>query len=112
MLMIRLQRIGRRNDPSFRVVVNEKTAGPKTGKFIESLGHYDPRVEKGKDLQVNADRVKYWLSVGAQPSGTINNLLVREKIISGKRIDVRPAKVVKKPETIPLKEEKLAEPAP
>src|SRR3989344_2823368 len=99
MLMIRLQRIGRRNDPSYRVVVNEKAAGPKTGKFIEELGHYDPRREKGKDLQVKTDRVKYWLSVGAQPSGTLHNLLLREGILSGKKKDVRPFKGIKKAET-------------
>jgi small subunit ribosomal protein S16 len=98
MLMIRLQRIGRRNDPSFRVVVNEKAAGPKTGKFVESLGHYDPRLGKGKDLVIEADRVKYWLSVGAQCSGTIHNRLVREGIITGKARDVRPFKVIKKKE--------------
>lgn len=101
--MIRLQRIGRRNDPSFRVVVNEKAAGPKTGRYIEELGHYDPRLEKGKDLQMKTDRVKYWLSVGAQPSGTFHNLLIREGILSGKKRDVRPFKVIKKvqPEAVP-----------
>src|SRR3989338_7025311 len=99
MLMIRLQRIGRRNDPSYRIIVNEKSSSPKTGKFIENLGHYDPRLEKGKDLLIKADRVKYWLSVGAQTSGTLHNLLVREGIVAGKKRDVRPAKIVKKPET-------------
>jgi len=99
MLMIRLQRVGRRHDPSYRIVVTEKESGPKAGKNVEEVGHYDARLEKGKDLQVNAERVKYWLSVGAQASGTLHNLLVREGIVAGKKRDVRPAKIVKKPET-------------
>ncbi|OHA72629.1 MAG: 30S ribosomal protein S16 [Candidatus Wildermuthbacteria bacterium RIFCSPLOWO2_01_FULL_47_18] len=94
--MIRLQRIGRRNDPSYRIIVNEKSSSPKTGKFIENLGHYDPRLEKGKDLLIKADRVKYWLSVGAQTSGTLHNLLVRERVVTGKKRDVRPFKVITK----------------
>lgn len=93
--MIRLQRIGRRHDPSYRVVVTEKASGPRAGKCVEELGHYDARLDKGKDAQLNADRVKYWLSVGAQPSGTVHNMFVRMGIISGKKMDVRPAKVVK-----------------
>ncbi len=101
MLMIRLQRIGRRNDPSFRVVVTEKESGPKAGKYVESLGHYDARLEKGKDLVIKADRVKYWLSVGAQCSGTIHNRLVREGLITAKKRDVRPFKVIKKAEEAP-----------
>ena len=98
MLMIRLQRIGRKHDPSYRVVVTDKVSGPKAGRFVEDLGHYDARREKsaGKDLTINAERVKYWLSVGAQASGTLHNLLVREGIVKGKKRDVRPAKVVKK----------------
>ena len=111
MLMIRLQRIGRRNDPSYRVVVTDKAAGPRTGKFIENLGHYDARLEKGKDLVIKADRVKYWLSVGAQCSGTIPNRLLREGLITGKKRDVRPFKVIKKVEEAPKVEAKV-EPKP
>ena len=107
MLMIRLQRIGRRNDPSFRVVVTEKASGPKAGRYVESLGHYDARLEKGKDLVIKADRVKYWLSVGAQCSGTIHNRLVREGLITAKKRDVRPFKVIKKAEEAPKAETKV-----
>src|SRR3989344_2245862 len=99
MLMIRLQRVGRRHAPSYRVVVTEKASGPRAGKSVENLGHYDARLEKGKDFIVKTERVKYWLSVGAQPSGTVHNLLVREGIISGKKRDVRPSKTIKKTET-------------
>ena len=95
MLMIRLQRIGRRHDPSYRLVVTDKRAGPRAGKHIEELGHYDARREKGKDLDIKIERVKHWLSVGAQVSGTLHNLFVREGIVSGKKRDVRPGKIVK-----------------
>ena len=98
MLMMRLQRLGRKHDPSYRVVVTEKTSGPKAGKFVEDLGHYDARLGKGlgKDLTINTERAKYWLGVGATASGTLHNLLVREGIVKGKKRDVRPAKVVVK----------------
>jgi len=100
MLMMRLQRLGRKHDPSYRVVVTEKTSGPKAGKFVEDLGHYDARLGKGlgKDLTINTERAKYWLGVGATASGTLHNLLVREGIVKGKKRDVRPAKVVVKPQ--------------
>ncbi len=120
MLMIRLQRLGRAHDPSYRLLVTEKTSGPRAGKYVEELGHYDARLpasptggEKGKDLQVKAERVLYWLSVGAKPSGTVHNLLVREGIIKGKKRDVRPSKTVVKPEVAEVTPEpaKPAEPA-
>lgn len=83
MLMIRLQRVGRKNDPSFRMVVTDSKNGPKAGKFLEIVGAYDAR--KGKP-QINADRVKYWISSGAQVSDTVHNLLVKGKIVEGKTI--------------------------
>ncbi len=113
MLMIRLQRVGRAHDPSYRVVVTEKASGPKAGTNVEELGHYDARGEKamGKDLTINVERTKYWISVGAQPSGAVHNLLVRENVIKGKKMDVRPAKIVIKKEE-PKKEEPKAESKP
>lgn len=88
MLKIRLQRIGRKNDPAFRLVVTELQNGPRSGRFLEILGSYNPR--HGKP-QVKVDRVKYWLSVGAQASDTAHNLLVSEKIVSGPKRDVSPS---------------------
>lgn len=87
MLMIRLQRVGRRNDPSFRIVIVDSRRSTKSGNFIEVVGSYDPR--KGEP-QIKAERVKYWLSVGAKTSGTVNNLLVNAKIISGAKVHVSP----------------------
>jgi len=89
MLKIRLKRVGRKNDPSFRVVVIERTNSPKSGKELEIVGNYDP---KQKRKHFEAERIKYWLSKGAKTSATIHNMLVGEKIIDGKKINVLPRK--------------------
>lgn len=89
MLKIRLQRIGRINDPAFRIVVVEHTESTKSGNFIEKLGTYNP---KTKQHTLNAERVKYWLSVGAKASGTMHNMLVSLGVVSGKKINVLPRK--------------------
>ena len=94
MLKIRLQRIGRINSPSYRIIVTEHTRGPKTGNFVEKLGSYNPRT---KEKTINADRVKYWISVGAQPSDTMHNILVTEGVIAGKKINVLPKKLLEPP---------------
>ena len=91
MLKIRLQRVGRINSPSYRVIVAEHARGPKTGNFVEVVGTYDP---KTKVRSLNTDRIKYWISVGAQPSDTMHNMLISEKIITGKKINVLPTMVV------------------
>ena len=85
MLNIRLQRVGRKNDPSFRVIVTDSKWKPKTGKFLEILGSYDAR--KGNPV-INAERAKHWLSVGAQASGTVHNMLVDLKVAAGKKVNV------------------------
>ncbi|MEK7559884.1 MAG: 30S ribosomal protein S16 [Patescibacteria group bacterium] len=87
MLMIRLQRFGRKNNPMFRVVLTDKRNAPKSGKFLEILGFKNP---KNKDKKLNADRIKYWISKGAQISPTIHNMLISEKIIEGRKINVVP----------------------
>jgi len=113
MLKIRLQRIGRRNDPHFRVLVAEHTEGPKSNKFVEKVGTVNP---KTKDIQLNEERIKYWLSVGAQASGRVHNMLVKAGIIKADTINVLPQKspVVKEEETkdeAPAKEESEGEKA-
>lgn len=90
MLTIRLQRVGRRNDPTFRVVVTDSKNGPKSGKFLEIVGSYDSR--RGEKSNVDVDRVKHWMSKGAKVSGTLHNLLISKKIIDGKKINVLPRK--------------------
>ncbi len=103
MLKIRLQRTGRTNDPSYRVVVTEHTNGPKAGKAVATVGSYNP---KTKLRILDGEKIKYWLSVGAQASGTMHNMLISAGIIAGKKVNVLPKK------TVPKKEEPAAEAAP
>src|SRR5690242_15126309 len=78
MLVMRLQRVGKRGQAYFRAVVMEHTKKPQ-GESLELLGSYDPHK---KNLQIDKERVEYWLSKGVQPSPTLNNLLVNHNIIS------------------------------
>src|SRR3990167_753156 len=93
MLKIRLQRIGRKNDPSFRVVLTDSKNSTKSGRFLELLGTYNPKVSD-KKLRTNftSDRIKYWLSKGAKLSDTMHNFLVNDKVIEGKKVNVLPKK--------------------
>lgn len=97
MLMVRLQRVGRKNDPSFRVVLTDSKNSTKSGKFLEVLGSYNARFGKP---EIKADRVKYWVSVGAKVSPTVHNLLINEKVTSGKKINVLPRKSPPKKEEV------------
>ena len=100
MLTIRLSRVGRKNDPSFRVIVVDSKKKPKTGNYLEMVGSYNARGE-GADLK--ADRIKYWMSQGATVSDTVHNILVSQKIIEGKKINVLPRKSPpKKEEAAPV----------
>ncbi len=75
MVRIRLQRIGRRHLPVYRVNAIDIRA-KRDGRVIEQLGQYDPtNKDEGKQFSINAERAQYWLSVGAQPSETVANLL-------------------------------------
>lgn len=87
--MIRLQRIGRKNDPSFRVVLTDSKNSTKSGKFKEILGSNNI---KAGTIVLKADRIKYWISMGAQTSATVHNYLVHEKIVDGKKKNVLPRK--------------------
>jgi small subunit ribosomal protein S16 len=83
MLMLRLQRIGKSKSPSYRLIVSDKHKDTQAG-YLELLGTYNS-VSKPKVVKFNAERIKYWLSVGAQASNTVHNLLLNEGIISGKK---------------------------
>lgn len=89
MLKIRMQRTGRINMPSFRVVVTEHARGPKAGNIVEKVGTYNPRT---KERNLDIERIKYWLSVGAQASPTMHNMLVSVGAVSGKKVNVLPRK--------------------
>ncbi|MDR3558638.1 MAG: 30S ribosomal protein S16 [Candidatus Pacebacteria bacterium] len=91
MLKIRLQRVGRKHEPSFRLVLTDSKNGPKSGKYQEVLGHYDVRRDN-KAEQFDAARIKYWMGKGAQVSDTVHNFLVEKKMIEGKKINNLPKK--------------------
>jgi len=76
LLKIRLTRVGKHAQPSFRVVLQEHASAVK-GKFIEALGFYKP-ADNPKVLKVDGERVKHWISVGAKPSDTVAVLLKKE----------------------------------
>lgn len=81
-MMIRLQRIGRKNDPSFRMLVLEKTASPKAGTYAAQVGTYNP---KTKAFNCDIEAVKDWMSRGAQLSPSLANLLIDKGLIEGKK---------------------------
>lgn len=115
MLKIRLQRTGRKHETTFRVLLTDSKNSTKTGKFLEVLGSYDPRKDS-KTMVLKTDRIKHWLSVGAQASGTVHNLLISAKVIEGKKVNVLPKKtytapVVEKVE-MPTEPDMSAEAAP
>ncbi len=89
MLMMRLQRIGRKNEPHFRVVITDRRNAPKSGKFLEVIGSYNP---KAGTVLFDIEKTKTWLKNGAQPSATIHNFLVTQKIIEGAKKNVLPKK--------------------
>ena len=88
MLKIRMQRIGKINQPSFRIVVVEHTASPTAGSFVDKVGTYNP---KTKERTLDAAKIQHWMSVGAQPSATVHNMLISAGILKGKKINVLPA---------------------
>ena len=86
---MRLQRVGRKNDPSYRIVVTDKRTGPKSNKHNAILGSYNPKLNH---VQLDTDAAKDWLSKGVQPSDTVHNILVSQKVISAKKLNVLPKK--------------------
>lgn len=102
MLKIRLKRVGRKHDPSYRVVLTDSRKAASKGEK-EILGTYDPR---RNDSKLNADKIKEWISKGAQASDTVHNLLVNLKIVDGKKRDVRPTIKVAEKEAVVVEEVK------
>lgn len=89
MLKMRLQRRGKKNHATYRVVVAEHTA-PIKGRFIDDLGFYNPHEKK---FEVDAEKVNAWFEKGAQASPTVHNLLINNKVIKGdKKVSWRPKK--------------------
>ncbi len=85
MLKIRFTRVGRKHDPTFRLIVTDSRKAPRSGAYLEKLGFKNP---KTNETSLDGERIKYWISKGAQVSDSVHNLLIQEKIIEGKKIDV------------------------
>jgi len=101
MLSIRLQRVGRKHEPSFRVVLTDSKNGPKSGKYLKNLGWYDTRLNNKVD-QLDIEQIKHFMSKGAKLSLTLHNFLVGQKAITGKKLNALPKKT-------PIKKEVVAE---
>lgn len=108
MLKMRLQRIGKRGQAYFRLVLTEHTTKPK-GRYIELLGSYDPHK---KNLIVKQERVQHWVSKGAQFSPTLNNILINKGIIQGEKMQSWRAQPSKKQKSVPTPAPVAAESAP
>jgi len=108
MLIIRLQRVGRTNDPSFRVVVVDSKRSAKTGSVLEVVGNYNARQGK-PEFQV--ERIQHWIKSGAQVSETVHNLLVKNKIIDGQTVNTVPKKPAQVVAEVLAEEVKLEEKA-
>lgn len=92
MLVIRLQRIGKKHQPSFRIVVSErrsKLGGPP----VEDLGAYNPQT---KAMAVDKEKVAHWIKVGAKATPTVHNLLVKAGAIVGPKVAIK----IKKPKAV------------
>ncbi|HXF62644.1 MAG TPA: 30S ribosomal protein S16 [Caldilineaceae bacterium] len=97
MVRIRLRRMGAKKKPFYRVVVAHKES-PRDGRFIETIGTYDPRTTP-ETVEINVERAAHWLSVGAQPSEAVAHMLRRLNLIDEKGKAIRPAEAAASSET-------------
>lgn len=81
MLAIKLKRVGKKHQVTFRIIVSERRKKIE-GKCVEDLGHLDPHTNK---FVINKEATKKWIAFGAQPTATVHNLLVKAKIIEAKK---------------------------
>ncbi len=111
MLKMRLQRVGRKHQPAFRLVLTDSKNSTKSGRFKEILGFYDPRKITES---LKTDRIKHWLSTGALTTATVHNLLVKKGVVRGKKIDIKapaaPISTPSEPQETPVSEPSSTEP--
>ena len=103
---MRLPRICRKNEPHYRVVVTDSRNAPKSGKFIEIVGSYNPKLG---NVQLAKDRISHWIGNGTQMSDTVHNFFVDQGLVAGRKKNKLPKKHA------PIKEivaETPAEPTP
>lgn len=112
MLTIRFTRIGKKNQPFFRLIVCDKQNSSKAGKAVEILGNFNPFT---KEKVLKKERIEHWLKVGAKPSDRVHNFLVSEGILKADKVSVhsKPKKKEgeEKPAEAPKEETKAPEPA-
>ena len=110
MLVIRLLRKGKKHQPSYRVVVVDSRRAPQGGRFVDEVGFWNPLT---KQKRLDAEKIKNWILKGAQPSDTVYNMLISEKIVEGKKVDVhKKSKKETKPEETKPEEAKPEEAKP
>jgi small subunit ribosomal protein S16 len=115
MVKIRLRRVGAKKQPHYRVVVTDSSS-PRDGRFIETIGNYNPRTEP-PTVEIDAERAIYWLSVGAQPSAAVQRMLdkmgIMSKVAAVRKGEVsieelveqaRPAEVEPKPQAVEVED--------
>ncbi|PIQ85530.1 MAG: 30S ribosomal protein S16 [Candidatus Omnitrophica bacterium CG11_big_fil_rev_8_21_14_0_20_45_26] len=78
MVRIRLKRLGSKNSPFWRIVVTDSKM-PRDGRFIEEVGYYDPKTNPAT-VKFNAERIQYWINVGAQPTTVVKQLFKKQGI--------------------------------
>ncbi|NLC78586.1 MAG: 30S ribosomal protein S16 [Ruminococcaceae bacterium] len=76
---IRLRRMGAKKAPFYRIVVADSRF-PRDGRFIEEIGYYDPTTEPNT-VKIDAEKAKYWIGTGAQPTDTVKSILKKNDII-------------------------------
>lgn len=82
MVRIRLTKVGRKHSPAFRVVITPQRE-KRDSKVIEQIGTYSALT---KEVSIDKERAEYWLSVGAQPSETVERLLIAQKILKAPKV--------------------------
>ena len=89
MLKMRLQRIGRKNNPSYRLIVTDSRNAASRGRSVDLLGSYEPKLGT---ITIDKEKAKHWISKGVQPSDTVYNMLVAQGVIEGRKKNVLPQK--------------------
>jgi small subunit ribosomal protein S16 len=107
--VIRLARAGTKKKPFYRIVVADRRA-PRDGEFIEKIGSFNPLIAKDNATRValNAERAKYWLGVGAQPSDRVNSLLANLGLTKKADITGKPLKPRRKADKLTRAEKRAA----
>ena len=110
MLKIRLSRVGRKHEPVYRLVLTDSKNAAKSGRFLEVLGSYDSR--NAEKAVFNDEKIKYWVSKGAQLSDTTHNLMIKRGLIKGEKRNILPKGIIEKaraPKEAPKEEIKIEE---